>query len=404
MTDAHLTVVGIGADGWDGLGDRARVAVRDAPLLVGSQRLLALIPATDAERRCWPSPIGPLVDELVAGTTGPACVLATGDPMSHGIGATLASRVDPTRLTVIASTSAFSLACARLGWPGADTELVSLTAQPVETLVRWLQPGRRLIVYTHGRTGADDIARILRDVGGGPSRVVVLEQLGGPNESITDASAEMWRGREPCTPYLVAIDCRAQDGAPMLPLTPGLPDDAYEHDGQLTKREVRAVTLAKLAPSPRELLWDVGAGSGSISIEWLRCEQTARAIAVERNEERAQRIETNARRLGVPRLDVRIGSAPEALDGLDAPDAIFVGGGVSAPELLEECWERLPSGGRLVANAVTLEGEQRLAAARETFGGELVRISIERAEPIGELTAWRGAFPVVQWSIRKRKR
>ncbi len=404
MTDDHLTVVGIGADGWDGLGGRARAAVRKAKLLVGSQRQLALIPHTDAQRRCWPSPIDSLVDDLVAGTTGPACVLASGDPMLHGIGATLARRVDPKRLTILGSPSAFSIACARLGWPGAETDLVSLMADPGEKLVRWLQPGRRLIVYTHGSAGADEIARILCGHGLGPSRVTVLEQLGGPDESIIDASADQWQSRGPRAPYLVAVECRADRGVTPLALSPGLPDDAYEHDGQLTKREVRAVTIAKLGPFPGELLWDVGAGSGSIGIEWLRTEPRARAIAVESHAERAERIVMNAKTLGVPDLEVRHGEAPDALVGLDTPHAVFVGGGVSAPALLEHCWDRLAPGGRLVANAVTLEGEQRLVAARATYGGDLVRISIDRAGPLGGLTAWRGNIPVVQWAVRKAKR
>ncbi len=404
MTDAHLTVVGIGADGWEGLGKRAQLAVLDAKLLVGSHRQLALVPNTSAERRCWPSPIDPLLDELVAGSIGPACVLASGDPMLHGIGATLARRVDPKRLTVLPSASAFSLACARLGWAGAQADLVSLVAHPSETLVRWLQPGRRLIVYTHGRTGADDVSRMLCVHGLGQSRMIVLEQLGGPDEHVIATTAQRWENHEPDAPYLVAIECLTDPGTPSLPLTPGLPDEAYEHDGQLTKRQVRAITLAALGPLPGELLWDVGAGSGSIAIEWLRCEPTARAIAIEANALRAERIARNARELGVPRLDIRHGEAPDALAELDRPDAIFVGGGASVPGLLEQCWERLATAGRLVANAVTLEGEQRLVTAREKFGGELVRISIEGAEPIGGFTGWRGHFPVVQWIVRKGPR
>lgn len=400
---AHLTVVGIGADGWTGLGEAARAAVLDATLLVGSQRQLALIPATAAQRLCWPSPIDPLVDALVAATSGPACVLASGDPMLHGIGATLAGRVEPERLTVLPAPSSFSLACARLGWPGAETELVSLVARPAETLVRWLQPRRRLIAYTHGSGGADEIARLLCGHGLGLSEITVLERLGARDEQIVAATAEHWQSRAPESPYLVAVDCRAEPGAMALALTPGLPDGAYESDGQLTKREVRAITLATLAPLPSELLWDVGAGSGSIAIEWLRAEPTARAIAIEALAERAERIARNAHELGVPRLEIRCGRAPAALADLDRPDAIFVGGGLTEPGLLSECWERLAPGGRIAANAVTLEGEQRLAAARQAQGGTLVRIAIGRAEPIGRFTGWRSEFPVVQWTACKEQ-
>ncbi len=401
MTEAHLTIVGIGADGWEGLSERARGAVLDATLLVGSARQLALVPPTPAERRCWPSPIEPLVDDLASGRTGPACVLASGDPMLHGIGATLARRVGPGRLTVLPSLSAFSIACARLCWPSAGTDLVNLVGAPVEALVRWLQPGRRLIVYTHGPTGASEIANVLMDNGFGPSRLAVLELLGGPDERIAEATAGEWQARAPKAPYLVAVECRPDPDAIALPLSPGLADDAYEHDGQLTKREVRAVTMARLGPGPGELLWDVGAGSGSIAIEWLRCEPSARAVAIECDAERAERIGRNAMRLGVPRLDVRHGTAPEALAGLDRPEAIFVGGGLAVAGVLDTCWDRLASGGRLVANAVTIDGEQRLVSARETFGGDLVRISIERAEPIGGHTGWRPRLPIVQWAVRK---
>lgn len=401
-TDAHLTVVGIGADGWSGLGERARAAVLDARLLVGSKRQLALIPPViDAERRCWPSPIDELVDGLVDGVTGPACILASGDPMLHGIGATLSRRVDAKRLTIHTSPSAFSLACARLVWPAAGTELVSLVAHRAETLARLLQPGRRLIVYTHGEDGANEIVRLLQAHRFGLSPITVLERLGGPDEAITETTADRWRTRSCVSPYLVAVECRVEPDASPLALTPGLPDDAYEHDGQLTKREVRAITLATLAPLPGELLWDVGAGSGSVAIEWLRTEPAAHAIAIEADPERAERIARNARELGVPTLEVRCGHAPGALDDLEQPDAIFVGGGLTATGLLAACWERLAPGGRIAANAVTLEGEQQLLAACQAHDGTLVRIEIGRAEPIGRLTGWRSQFPVVQWTARK---
>jgi precorrin-6Y C5,15-methyltransferase (decarboxylating) len=389
-----ITVVGIGADGWAGLTDPARAALRAAGTIVGSRRQLDLLPESTSALRPWPSPIDPLVDELVAGLDGSVCVLASGDPMLHGIGATLARRVGPDRLVVHPHPSAFTLACARLGWPAAEVDLVSAVARPPEVVAALLQPGRRIVVYGD----AAGTARVLRERGYGPSRLVVLEQLGGPGERTTDSTAGDWAGDAVDPLHAVAIECRAAPGTVVLPRTPGLPDGAYESDGQLTKRAVRAVTLAALAPGPGRLLWDVGAGSGSIAIEWLRAEPTARAIAIESRPDRAARVARNARRLGVPALAVRNETAPSALAGLDAPDAVFVGGGLTSDGLVDACWNALRPGGRIVANAVTIEGEHALHAARAKHGGELTRLAVSHAEPIGGFEAWRPQLPVVQWS------
>jgi precorrin-6B C5,15-methyltransferase / cobalt-precorrin-6B C5,C15-methyltransferase len=407
IAPAPLVVVGIGADGWAGLADAARAAVLAAEEIVGSARQLALLPQTGAAQRPWPSPIDPLVEELVArtdaGARGAVCVLASGDPMLHGIGATLARRLPPERLLVHPHPSAFALACSRLGWPAAEVELVSAVARPPEVVARLLQPRRRLVVYVAGAGGAAALADVLRERGFGPSRFVVLEQLGGAAERIVEHTAAEWGEQAADALHCVAIECRADTDAALLPLVAGLPDDAYQNDGQLTKRHVRAVTLAALAPTPGALLWDVGAGSGSVAIEWLRAEASARAIAVERREERAARALANARLLGVPRLEVVLGSAPEALCELEGPDAVFIGGGLATVGVLERCWYSLRPGGRIAANAVTLEGERMLALARQRCGGELVRIEISHAEPLGSFETWRAQLPVVQWSARKAR-
>ncbi|MGA2453869.1 MAG: precorrin-6y C5,15-methyltransferase (decarboxylating) subunit CbiE [Solirubrobacteraceae bacterium] len=413
-TPVRLAVVGIGADGWAGLGEAARGAVLAAAEVVGSARQLALLPANvEATQRPWPSPIDALVEELVERALGrddgSVCVLASGDPMLHGIGATLARRLPADRFVVYPHPSAFALACARLGWPAAEVELVSAVAQPPEVVARLLQPRRRLVVYATGVGGAAAIAALLREHGFGPSRFVVLEQLGGTDERIVESTAAEW-GEQTADPlHCVAIECSAElagdahdrNNAAVLPLVPGLPDDAYEHDGQLTKRHVRAITLAALGPTPGALLWDVGAGSGSIAIEWLRAEPSARAFAVERHAERAERARANASRLGVPRLEVVLGAAPEALCDLPGPDAIFIGGGLTSMNVVQRCWYSLRPGGTIVANAVTLEGERVLMLAREHCGGELARIEIAHVEPLGTFQAWRPQLPVVQWSARK---
>ena len=398
-----ITVVGIGADGWSGLSERARAAILSADEVIGSRRQLATLPEGAARRRTLPSPLAPLIDELAAANGDRnVVVLASGDPMLHGIGATLARRIRPGRLSVISHPSAFALACARLGWAEADVELVSAVAHASAVLARVIQPGRRIVVYATGSGGAAAIARLVREAGYGASRFVVLAQLGGPEEAVVESTADAWGERTADPLHAVAIECVRDPRAPLLPLVPGLPDDAYESDGALTKRHVRAATLAALAPSPGGVLWDVGAGSGSIAIEWLRAEPTARAIAIERRPDRAERIARNAATLGVPALEIVTGEAPEALAGLGSPAAIFIGGGLADSGLLSRCWEALESGGRIVANAVTLEGEAMLIAAREAHGGELVRIEVAHAEPIGRLTAWRPALAIVQWSCAKR--
>lgn len=395
----RIAVVGIGADGWAGLGEPARAAILGARTIFGSERQLALLPAeATGERRALPSPLEPLLDELADRQEGGACVLASGDPMLHGIGASLARRLGPERLDVHPHPSAFALACARLGWPAAEVELVSAVARPADVVARVLQPGRRIVAYVTGADGARTLARVVTERGFGGSRLVVLERLGAPGERVTEATAQSFDA--PADP-LHAVAIEVGDG-PLRALVPGLPDDAYETDGQLTKRQVRAITLAALAPAPGALLWDVGAGSGSIGVEWLRAEHTARAIGVEPDAARADRIERNALALGVPdRLTVVRGRAPEALASLDAPAAIFVGGGVTAPGMLDACWGALAPGGRIVANAVTLESEQVVVAGRAQRGGSLTRIAIAHAEPIGGFTGWRSQMPVVQWAATK---
>ena len=402
MTGPRIVVVGIGADGWAGLGEAARAALLVADEIVGSARQLALLPVeVAATARAWPSPMEPLLDEVAGGTRGSTCVLASGDPMLHGIGATLARRLDPQRLEVHPHPSAFAFACARLGWPAAEVELISTVARAPQSVARVLAPGRRMIVYATGEGGAATVAGVLCARGFGPSRMVVLEQLGGPAEAIIDSTAEDW-GEQAADPlHTIAIECRAAPGTRLLASTPGLPDDAYAGDGQLTKRHVRAITLAALAPMPDQLLWDVGAASGSIAIEWLRAEPMARAIAIEARPDRAEQVIANALRLGVPELEVCAGRAPGALDGLASPDAVFIGGGLTTPGLVDACWQALAGGGRIVANAVTLEGEQALAGARAAHGGQLVRIEIAHAEPLGAFTCWCAQRPVVQWTAVK---
>lgn len=394
-----LTVVGIGADGWRGLGDAARAALGAAALVVGSQRQLDLLPPeVCAARRPWPSPMEPLVDELAAGTHGDVAVLASGDPLLHGVGATLVRKAAPDRVCVLPHPSAFALACARMGWAQAGVELISVVGRRPEVVARVLQPGRRIVTYVTGAGGAGQLARVLCERGFGASAFTILEQLGGSHEQRLDTTAQAAIDHIADPLHVVAATIR---GGPAHARTPGLADEAFSCDGQMTKRYVRAITVAALAPLPGELLWDVGAGSGSVAIEWLRAEPTASAVAIEPRTDRAERIAANALRLGVPELRIVQGRAPDALRGLPAPGAVFVGGGITTPGLLDACWAALADGGRLVANTVTLEGERVVTAAHQARGGSLTRIDIAHAEPLGAFSGWRAQMTVVQWSVTK---
>ncbi|MFE0045571.1 precorrin-6y C5,15-methyltransferase (decarboxylating) subunit CbiE [Streptomyces albireticuli] len=404
VSPAPVTVVGIGADGWPGLAPGSRAALREAEVVIGGPRQLELLPEDcTGERVAWPSPLRPAVPGLLAAHAGRrVCVLASGDPMFFGIGRTLVDVLgDAAGLRVLPHPSSVSYACARLGWPLDDTEVVSLVGRPLGSLVAALHPGRRLLVLSAGAGTPAEVAALLAARGFGPSRLTLLEQLGGPRERRVEGPAEGWPHPPGDALNVLAVECRAAESTHRLPLTPGLPDESFEHDGQLTKRHVRAVTLATLAPAPGELLWDVGGGSGSIGVEWMRAHRSCRAVAVERDPVRAGRIARNAEALGVPALRVVIGAAPAALAGLPTPDAVFVGGGLTAPGLLEACWEALPAGGRLVANTVTLESEALLTGWYRRHGGELTRLAVARAVPVGGFTGWRQAMPVTQWSVTK---
>ncbi|QLH19809.1 precorrin-6y C5,15-methyltransferase (decarboxylating) subunit CbiE [Streptomyces sp. Rer75] len=399
-----LTVIGIGADGWDGLAPAGREALRTAEVVIGGPRQLDLLPPDcAAERLPWPSPLRPAVPGLLAEHTGRrVCVLASGDPMFFGIGRTLTELLGPGALRVLPHPSSVSYACARLGWAQEATEVISLVGRPLATLSRALYPGRRLLVLSAGAGTPAEVAGLLRDRGFGPTRMRVLEQLGGAREHAVEGTAEAWP-HPPGDPLnVIALDCAPAADTRHLSAVPGLPDAAYEHDGQLTKRHIRAATLAALAPAPGELLWDVGGGSGSIGVEWMRAHPACRAVSVERDPVRADRITRNATALGVPALRVVTGAAPAALTGLPTPDAVFVGGGATTPGLLETCWDALPPGGRLVVNTVTLESEALLTTWYTRHGGDLVRLAVSHATPVGGFTGWRQAMPVTQWSTTKR--
>ncbi|MDD2161451.1 MULTISPECIES: precorrin-6y C5,15-methyltransferase (decarboxylating) subunit CbiE [Pseudomonas] len=397
---AWLTLVGIGEDGYAGLGEAARQALSEAQCIVGAARQLALLPAAlPGQHELWPSPFS--LEPLLARRGTPVCVLASGDPLFYGVGASLARQLPAEELRVFSSPSSVSLAAARMGWPLQEVTVLSLVARPLAALQAQIFPGARLLLLSNDGDSPAAVAELLRARGFGPSRLTVLEHLGGAQERRIDGLASDWVQVRVADLNLLAVDCVAGAEARLLPLTPGLLDDAYQHDGQLTKRDVRAITLARLAPKPGELLWDVGAGCGSIGIEWMRTHPSCLAIAIEADAGRQAHIQHNRDALGVPGLQLVAGRAPEALADLAAPDAIFIGGGVTIPGMLEQCWANLKPGGRLVANAVTLQSEAALVAWREQVGGELTRISVAQAQPLGGFDTWRSALPITLLQVRK---
>jgi precorrin-6B C5,15-methyltransferase / cobalt-precorrin-6B C5,C15-methyltransferase len=402
--------VGIGADGEAGLSARARDAISHAELVVGSERQLGLVqsllhselrPGVHRSTLVWPSPFSDGISRVLARRGHLTCVLGSGDPFFFGVGATLAPHLQPGEFICHPAPSSLSLAASRLGWALQETEVVSLHGRDLHGIIRHLHAGRRVLALSwNGETPAE-LARLLVARGFGASRLSVLEALGGPEERVRTCLAQGFDLGGVLDLNIVALEPKAEAGAFSLPCRASLPDAAFENDGQLTKSDVRALTLSALSPQPGARLWDVGAGAGSIAIEWLLSHPACQAIAIERDASRCERIRRNARQLGVPSLEVVQASAPEGLLGLAQPQAVFIGGGAGDVRILESCWAALASGGRLVVNAVSLETEARLLAAYAAYGGELRRISIETALPLGSMTGWRPALPVMQWRVSK---
>ncbi len=396
-----LSIVGIGEDGVEGLSPVARRLIEGATIVFGGRRHLGLAaPLIRGAARPWPSPFDSAPQEVLQHRGRQVCVLASGDPFQFGVGAVLARHIDVREMIVVPAPSAFSLAAARLGWSLPQTVLLSLHGRTLDLIRPHLQPGGRILALTSDGDAPAALAKLLAETGFGASPFIVLETLGGPREKIRGTTAAGYDLGAVDALNTVAIEITAAPDARVLALTPGLRDDLFEHDGQITKCEVRAVTLSSLAPRRGELLWDIGAGSGSIAIEWMLTDPAMRAIAVERRPDRAARIARNAATFGVPGLEIVEGAAPAVLSALAMPDAIFVGGGNDAG-ILDAAARALRTGGRLIANAVTLETEALLLARRAASGGELIRIAISRADAVGGKTGWRAAMPVTQWIWKK---
>ena len=397
-----LSILGIGEDGVEGLTSAVRTLISAAELVVGGERHLALAGGLiRGEAMAWPRPLARGLDAVMARRGRPVAVLASGDPFDHGVGVQLAERAPMAEILCLPAPSSVSLACARLGWARASVSVVSLCGGPLERLAPHLQSGRRVLALSADATTPATVAAYLTERGFGPSRLHLLEALGGPAEQVACHRAEGFDAR-PGPLNLVGLEIVATAQARVIPLASGLADELFEHDGQITKREIRALTLSALAPRAGERLWDIGCGSGSVSIEWLLAHPANTAIALEQDAARAARAARNASGLGALNLRIEQGRAPDALAGLPPPDAVFIGGGARDAAVIAAAWAALRPGGRLVANAVTVETEAALMAAREGFGGGLTRLSVERLEPVGRLHAFRPAMSVTQWAATKR--
>ncbi|MBV7408471.1 precorrin-6y C5,15-methyltransferase (decarboxylating) subunit CbiE [Maritimibacter sp. DP1N21-5] len=400
MTQPWLHIVGIGEDGMDGLTPATRAVVEAAEVIIGGDRHHSLSDGVTAERVSWPSPFDALIDTLLSYRGKRVVVLATGDPLWFSVGARIGRGIPPGEITYHPQLSAFQLASARMGWSMADLETLTVHGRPVEQMIAFIQPDARLLILTTGSETPGQIARFLTERGFGRSPMTVFANMGGKDEARFDGTAENWSHEVPAFNTL-AVECIAAPNAALLPRVPGLPDDLFQHDGTMTKREVRALTVAKLMPMRGALLWDIGTGCGSVAVEWMRAARYARAIGIEPRADRRAMAAANALALGVPRLEIIDGMVPAALEGLEAPDAVFIGGGLSEGTYVS-AWSALKPLGRMVANAVTLESQAVLLELYKTHGGELIQLGISRADDLGPRTGWRPAMPVMQWSLIKR--
>ena len=400
MSEAWLDIIGIGEDGLDGLSKSALESLENAEVIVGGDRHHKLTPDCKAQRIAWPSPFNAMIEEIKSHKGKRIVVLVTGDPLWYSVGARILKAIPKEEVRFFPQLSAFQLAACEMGWSLADCDTLTIHGRANSQIVPFLAPCARLLVLTKDASSPGAAAKILTERGFGKSKITVLAAMGGERQERFDGVAESWNHEVPDF-HTLAIECEASMDAKWYPRTGGLPDEAFKHDGQLTKQIVRAATVSALKPFPNALLWDVGAGCGSVSIEWMRGAREARAIAIEANAERVSMIKENSIELGSEKIIIAEGKAPEILDGLERPSAIFIGGGLTLDGVFEGCWEALVSGGRLVANAVTIESEAKLIALQEAHGGELSRISVQQAEPVGKYQGWKPFMTVTQWVVDK---
>lgn len=395
-----MNIIGIGEDGTDGLSAAALDVLSNAEVIVGGDRHHTLAPNPNAKRIAWPSPFDAMIDEIKSHKDRRIVVLVTGDPLWYSVGARILKAIPKEEVRFFPQLSAFQWASSRMGWSLADVETVTVHGRAASQILPHLAPGIRMLVLTKDKSSPETVASLLQSRGFGKSRMTVLAALGGKREERFDGLAEDWSHDVPDF-HTLAIECIAGETAQWYSRAGGLPDEAFVHDGQMTKRVVRSATLSALAPYPDAVLWDVGAGCGSVAIEWMRAARGAQAIAIEHVEARIEMIRKNSVELGVEKLKLVEGKAPEMLKGLAKPDAVFIGGGVTSEGVFESCWDALRLGGRMVVNAVTVESEMKLFMLHAEYGGELARLSVQQAEPVGRFKGWKPFMPVTQWMVVK---
>ncbi|MEI6985740.1 MAG: precorrin-6y C5,15-methyltransferase (decarboxylating) subunit CbiE [Rhodospirillaceae bacterium] len=397
-----LSMIGLHEDGLDGLGVTARRLVDGAETLIGDARMLALVADDGRERLMWPKPLTALFPEIERRRGRPVCVLASGDPLNYGIAALITAHFAPGYWVIMPAPSAFSLACARLGWPHSTVEILSLHNRPLAALAGFIRPNARLVVLTRDGSTPAAAASLLTELGYGASAITVFERMAGPHEARLEGRADAWSYDRLDDLNVMAIACAASGAALVLGCAPGLPDEAFFSDGMITKREARALTVSALMPQPAQILWDVGAGCGTVGIEWLRAAgQRSRVLAIESEPSRCAMIAANRARFGAVRLEIIAGSAPDALSGLVVPDAVFIGGGLTVPGVFDASLLALRPGGVMVVNTVTLEGERMLLEFHHRLGGELMRLAVARASALGRQATLRPQLPLTQWTFRK---
>ncbi len=395
---AWLHIIGMGEDGLDGLSPPARAVVDAAELIIGGTRHADL--PVEGKRIDWPEAFDDLVALLRQHVGRRVAMLVAGDPLWYSVGARVGRAIPPSEIVYHPQISAFQLAAARMGWSLADVETLTVHGRPIEQMIAFIQPDQRLLILATGADTPARIARFLTDRGFGKSPMTVLAAMGGPEEARFEGRAESWSAEVPAFNTL-AIECMAAPEAALQPRVPGLSDDLFQHDGTVTRREVRAATLAKLMPMRGALLWDIGTGSGSIAIEWMRAARYARAIGIEPRADRRMMAAANALALGTPKLEIVEGEAPAAFAGLPPPDAICIGGGLTEPAF-QAAWSALRPLGRLVANGLTEADEKLLLKLDARYGGELVRLQVARADRTDGVLKWPSLSPITQWSLVKR--
>lgn len=400
MPDPWLDIIGIGEDGEAGLSEEALHVLTQAEVIVGGDRHLNLTSNRTAERVSWPSPFDAMIERLLSYRGKRIVVLVTGDPLWYSVGARITKSIPASEIRFYPQLSAFQLAACRMGWSLADLETVTVHGRAASQILPHLGPGVRLLVLTKDRTSPSTIAALMCDRGYGESSFSVLAAMGGKQEQRFDGTASNWDLSVPDF-HVLAIECRHDGITPIYGWTGGIPDDAFVHDGKMTKQEVRAITLTKLCPYPDAFLWDVGAGCGSIAIEWMRAARGAMAVAIEPLESRCAMIQQNAEMLGVEKIRIVQNEAPTGFGGLEVPDAVFIGGGLTSTGVVSTAWDALRPGGRMVANAVTIEGGKVLTSICESHGGELAQIGVSRAVPVGQFKGWKPLMPVMQWCAVK---